>query len=142
MEVSVVRRRVVETIERSKRAAAERRAANEAAGRAWDDLREAVVVPLCRTVAQVLRSEGYQFGVATPGTTVRLVSDRSSEDRIEFGLDTHGSGPVLLCSVQRTRGREVFADERPVRAGVPVTEVSDEDVLAVLLEVLGPFVER
>lgn len=142
MDVSVVRRRVTDTIERARREAAARRAANDAAGHAWDQVRESAVVPVCRTVLQVLRAEGHAFTLTTPGTSVRIVSDRSSQDWIEFDLDTHATPPRVVCSLQRTRGREITAGERPLLPGQPIEGLSEEDVLGVLLEVLGPFVER
>jgi hypothetical protein len=142
MEPSLVRRRVVDAIERARRAAKARRTANDAAGHAWDRVRDTIVVPLCQTVVQVLRSEGHPFELTKPGTSVRLVPERSSDDWIEFGLDTHGRDAAVVCAVRHTRGREIVADEREVAAGRPIDSITDEDVLSALVEGLAPFVER
>ena len=75
MEVSVVRQRVLEAIERAKRAAAERRVVNDEAAREYEAFLEQLAVPLFRQVANVLRAEGYLFNVFTPGGSVRLMSD-------------------------------------------------------------------
>jgi hypothetical protein len=142
MDVSEVRRLVREVIERARHAGGERRARNEAAARVWTDVRDQVVVPACRQVAQVLRAEGYPFQVSTPGETVRFGSEKSPEDVIELALDTTGATPALLCRVQHTRGREIRQDERVVAPGVPMAALTDEQVVALLVEVLAPFVER
>jgi hypothetical protein len=142
MDVSEVRRLVRDVIERARHTGGERRARNDAANRVWIDVRDQIVVPACRQVAQVLRSEGYPFQVSTPGETVRLSSEKSPEDVIELALDTTGAVPALVCRVQHTRGREIRQDERVVAPGVPMAALTDEQVVALLVEVLPPFVER
>ena len=48
MEVSAVRQQILQTIERAKRAAADRRAANDEAGREYDVFLDQLAVPLFR----------------------------------------------------------------------------------------------
>jgi len=142
MDVSEVRRLVRDVIDRARQAGGERRARNDAANRIWVDVRDQVVVPACRQVAQVLRAEGYPFQVSTPGESVRVSSEKSPEDVIELTLDTTGAVPALVCRVQHARGREIRQDERVVAPGVPMAALTDEHVVALLVEVLPPFVER
>jgi len=142
MDVSEVRRLVRDVIDRARHAGGERRARNDAANRIWVDVRDQVVVPACRQVTQVLRAEGYPFQVSTPGESVRVSSEKSPEDVIEFTLDTTGAVPALVCRVQYTRGREIRQDERVVAPGVPMAALTDEHVVALIVEVLPPFVER
>ncbi len=52
-------------------------------------------MPLFRQVANVLKAEGYQFTVFTPGGSVRLMSERNAEDYIELSLDTSGDEPLV-----------------------------------------------
>ena len=66
MEVSIVRKRVREVIEQAQKAAAARRTANQQATSAWEQLLEQVVTPVMQQVSQVLKSEGYGFGIITP----------------------------------------------------------------------------
>ena len=72
MEVSDVRRRVTETIDRAKRAAAERRARTDEATREYAAFLETIAVPLVRQVANALKVQGFAFGVFTPSGSVRL----------------------------------------------------------------------
>ena len=142
MEISVVRKRVRDSIEQARKAAAARRAANQEAASAWEQLLEQVVTPVMQQVSQVLKAEGYGFRVITPAGTVRLTSERSADDYIEVGLDTAGPVPVALARVNRTRGRERFADEHILASGDAIPALTDERLLDLLTGMLGPFVER
>jgi hypothetical protein len=139
MEISLVRQRLNDTIERPKRGAAERRARGDEAGRAYARFLEQLAVPLFRQIANVLRADGYQFSVFTPSGSVRLMSDRHAEDYIEIVLDTAGETPSVVGHVSHSRGRRVEESERPI--GDPAT-MSEDDLLAFVLKELEPFVER
>jgi hypothetical protein len=141
MEISDVRRRVVETVERARRTAAERRARADEASREYAAFLETVAVPLVRQVANALKVQGFPFGVFTPAGSVRLASEKSADDYIEVSLDTSGDEPVILGHSRRARGRRVIETERPI-GGPRISEVSDEQLLAFVLEELGPLVEK
>src|SRR5437762_9618771 len=96
MEIADVRRRLLHTIERAKRQAAERRARTDLASRAFDRFLETIAVPLFRQVASSLRADGYLFSVFTPSGSVRLMSDRGAEDYIEVSLDTSDHVPRVI----------------------------------------------
>lgn len=142
MEVSQVRRRVHETLERARRASAERRAAVDTAARAWERIREEMAVPLSRQVAQVLKVEGYAFQVFTPADVVRLSSEKSGEDFVELALDATGRHPTVVARFSRVRGREVLSDERVLAAGADIEQLDEDRVLDVLLDALAAVVER
>ena len=57
MEISDVRKRLLQTVERAKLQAAERRARNDEATTRFGPFLDTVVVPLVRQVAQALRAE-------------------------------------------------------------------------------------
>jgi hypothetical protein len=141
MEIADVRRRVLEAMDRAKRAAAERRARVDAAGKDYEVFLERVAVPIFRQVAQVLKAEGYAFTVFTPSGGVRLMSDRGSEDYIELALDTSGPEPQVIGHTSRARGRRVHETEQPVAGGRPA-ELTAEDVLGFVAKELEPFVEK
>jgi hypothetical protein len=141
MEISQVKQRLTETIERAKRSAAERRARNDEASRAYQPFLEQVAIPLFRQIASVLKASGYPFGVFTPGGSVRLMSERTSEDYIELALDTTGDRPEVIAHVSRTRGRRVIESEKPV-SDQPIDAITAEALLAFLLREIEPFVER
>ncbi len=63
MEVSEVRKRVNETIERARRAAARRRALADEAAAEYERFLERVAVPLFRQIGNVLRAERHMFSV-------------------------------------------------------------------------------
>jgi hypothetical protein len=139
MEISDVRKRILQTIDRAKQQVAERRARNDEATRAFGPFLDAIAVPLVRQVAQVLRAEERPFNVFTPSGSVRLMSDRSSEDFIELFLDTSGDRPQVVGRTRRGRGHRVLESEQAL--GAP-GELSEDDVLTFLLKALEGFVER
>jgi hypothetical protein len=141
MEISEVRRSVSEAIERAKRAAAERRARADEAAREYSAFLDHIAIPLFRQVANVLKAQGYPFSVFTPSGSVRLMSEKSSEDFIELTLDTTGDEPVVIGHSSRARGRRVVETERPLGNG-PVRNLTEEQTLAFLLKELEPLVEK
>ena len=142
MEISDVRKRVKAAIDRAKRSAAERRGWADEATREYDTFLSEIGVPLFRQVAGVLRSEGYLFTLFTPAGSVRLMSDRSSDDYIELTLDTAGPQPYVVGRSSRSRGQRVLKSEAPIGRGGPIRELTEDDVLAFVLKEVEPFVER
>ena len=145
MEVSAVRQQVLLAIERAKRAAADRRAANEEAVREYGVFLEQIAVPLFRQTANVLRAEGHLFNLFTPGgsgASVRLMSDKSADDYIELVLDTTGPTPLVLGRTSRAWGNRTDISEQLVKPSAPISGITEEDVLAFLLKALEPFVEK
>jgi hypothetical protein len=139
MEISDVRRRVVEGIERARRQALDRRARADQAARDYQAFLDRTAVPLFKQVANVLRAEGFRFSVSTPGGSVRLTSDRSADDHVELLLETAGGEPTVVGRMRYNRGRNVIDSARPI--GPPAT-VSEEEVLSFVLSALEQFVER
>lgn len=141
METSAVRQRVTQAIEQARRSAAERRARNDDAGRAYAQFLNRVAIPLFRQVAGALKAESFHFTVSTPGGSVRLASDKTAEDCIELTLDTSGLRPVVIGHVSRARGRRVIESEQPI-ADVDVADLTDQHVLDFVMRELPPYVER
>jgi hypothetical protein len=139
MEISVVRKRLTATIERAKQQGAERRGRSDKAAADFELLLQKVAIPLVRQLANALKADGYAFTVFTPSGSVRLMSDRSSDDFIELSLDTADDPPRVMVQVSRTRGRRVSDTQHAI--GAP-DALSEEDLLAFLLKELAAFVER
>jgi hypothetical protein len=131
MEVAAVRQQILLAIDRAKRAAAERRVANDEAAREYEVFLEQLAVPLFRL-----------FTLFTPGGSVRLMSDRSADDFIELVLDTTGETPSAMGRTSRAWGRRTALSEQPLNPSVPIREITEEDVLKFLLRALEPFVEK
>ena len=142
MEIADVRKRVLITIDRARRKAADRRERVAEAEREYGEFLERVAVPLFHQLGVVLRAEGFAFTVFTPGGSVRLMSDRSRDDYIELVLDTTGDEPQVVGRTNRGRGSRVIREERSIADDGPVRELGEEAVLNFLLRELGPFVER
>lgn len=142
MEVSEVRRRLVEVIEQAKRAAGERRVRVQEATVAYEQFLKNVATPVFRQLANVLKTEGYLFSVSTPAGSVHLASDRSGQDFIDLSLDTEGDVPEVMCHVSRERGRRVLTHERPVCEGTPIAGITDEALLEFLLPEMAKFLAR
>ena len=139
VEVSVVRKRLRHAIDAARREAAERRTRTEAATRAYDRFLEERAIPAFRTVAAALRGEGLAFDVRTPSEGASLVSDRNRGDTIELALDRTTDPPSPAISVTRARGSRILRAERPVRPGSPIDDITEDDVIDVLLEELKPW---
>jgi hypothetical protein len=139
MEISLVRKRLSDTIERAKRQAAERRTRGDQASRDFDVFLQKIAVPLFRQVANALKAEGYAFTVFTPSGSVRLMSDRSSSDFVELTLDSSENPPRVIGQVSRERGRRVLDTERAI--GAPDT-LTEDQLLEFLMKELEAFVER
>ena len=142
MEVSEVRQRILDTIARAKRDATARRARNAEVATAYERFLETVAAPLVHQVASVLKVEKYSLAVHTPAGAVRLVSERSPEDFLEIRLDTSGQSPQVVVHVERVRGRETTVEDRPIRPGVLVEHLTDQDVLDEVAEALGRLIEK
>ena len=82
------------------------------------------------------------FTIFTPGGSVRLMHDRSSEDYIELTLETSGDEPRVIGKTSRGRGRRVIELERPIGPSGPIGALSETDVLDFVLKELETFVER
>ena len=139
MEIAAVRQRILVTIDRAKQRDAARRTRTDEAARAYSTFLDTIAVPLFRQIANVLRAEGYPFGVFTPSGSVKLVSDRTAEDSIEIRLDTTGDEPRVIGHTTRSRGGRVIESERPV--GHPAT-LTEGDLLDFLMKELETLVGR
>ena len=142
MDIADVRRRLRAAIEATRREAAARRARVDAAARDYETFLVERAVPVFRDVANALAGEGHPFKVFTPAGAVRLASDHSASDFIELELDTTEDPPQVLGRSSRGRGRRMVTSERPVREGVAVGDLTEEDVLAFLLSEVAHFVVR
>jgi len=142
LELGQIRRRVQVRLSDIKQAAAGRREKVSAAERAFAPFLSNVAFPTLSAVAQSLSAEGYPYKVTTPGGAVRMTSDRSRRTYVEIRLDTTGAAPQVVAEMGRERGSHVFTDERPVAAATPIEAITDEQVLAELLELLPELIER
>ncbi len=100
-----------------------------------------MAVPLFRQLANALKAHGYPFSLFTPGGSVRLMSERSSEDYIELTLDTSDDPPRVIGRSSRGRGHRVVESEQPIGEGA-VRDLTEEHVLQFVLKELEPFLER
>ena len=142
MEVSEVRRRVRAAIESARREAQERRVRSDRAALEYQDFLRDRAVPLFQTVASALVAEGYRFKVFTPADSVRLASETSGNDFIELTLDATADPPTVSGRTSRGRGSRLVDSERPVKEDKAIADLSDEDLLGVLMEEISRFVER
>ncbi|HVH26445.1 MAG TPA: hypothetical protein VM818_06785 [Vicinamibacterales bacterium] len=139
MEIADIKRQVVETIDRARREAGDRRSRAADAAREYGVFLDQRAIPIFKQVANVLRAEGFAFSVFTPAGSVRLMSDRAAEDYVELTLDTGGDRPVVSGHVSRIRGRRIVESEASL--GSPA-ELGEEEVLSFVLKGLEPLVER
>lgn len=137
-----IRRRVQRAIEQAKHGAVTRRQDAAAAAQAAATVLTAIATPLCRTIASVLKAEGYPFHVSTPAGTVRLSSETAANDYVELALDATRHPPALMGHVSRAWGNRVLVEEHVITKGLQIGNLSEEELLDFLLKQILPFVER
>ena len=142
LDTAEVRKQLTHRLAELKKAHALRRGATDAARTAFDTVVEREIAPTVRQFAQALKAEGFPFSVQTPASVVRLVSDRSSENVIDIVLELGGNQPAVVVRTTFARGRRQFEDERTLAEGPAIATLDGEHALAVLLDVIEPFVER
>jgi hypothetical protein len=142
LDAGEIRKRLLHTIDQSRRAAAARRAEVERAREAFEAFLADVAAPVFRHFAQALKAQGYAFQVFTPAGVVRLVSDRAADDALEIVLDTNVSRLAVVGRSTRVTGKRIVETEDVLHTGPDVGAVDDEAVLRFLLERIAPFVER
>jgi hypothetical protein len=142
MEVSVVRQRVLETIDRVKRIAVDRRGQTDEGAREYQVFLDRIAVPLFKQLAGVLRAENILFNVFTPNGSVRLMSERGSDDYIEVTLDAKGSKAYVMGRSSRSRGGNVTQTERTLNAVTPIGALTEDDLLTFMLKELEAYVEK
>jgi hypothetical protein len=138
-DVGQIRKRVRSAIDAARRASATRREHANAAARAYETFLSERAVPAFRAFANILRAEGIPFEVMTPAAGVRLVSDRSRDDVLEIELDTSLDPPQPLLVTIQTRGSRVLRTERLVKEGSPIDDLTEDDVVELLLEAIKPW---
>jgi hypothetical protein len=142
MEISDIRRRLRQSLDQARKATSERRTRADAATIAYTAFLRDVATPVFKMFANVVKAENYPCTVFTPSEGVRLVSERHSDDFIEVWLDTSLDPPKIATRVSRTRGRNLTTSEGLLKPESPINSLTDEDVLAFLLESIGTLVER
>ena len=134
-----LRKRLKTSIEAQRRATATRRERAAAATREYEQFLEARAIPAFRAIANVLRAEGIAFDVITPLDGVRLVADKKRDDTIELELDTSLDPPQPLLITVQSRGSRVLRTERLVKEGSPISEISEDDLVELLLDQIKPW---
>ena len=129
-------------VEAARERAQRRRTSTAEAETSYAAFLQDVATPVARQVVNALKVEGYAFTLFTPGDGLRLASDRGRDDYIEFALDTASNTPQVVGRIRHTRGSRTIDEELPVKAGATPDAVTEEDVLAFLLDALGPWLER
>lgn len=142
MDIGQLRKSLVKAIEAARLDAAARRARSDEAAGHYRAFLDQTAVPVFRAMAGALKGEGLLFEVMTPSAGVRLVPERAREDGIEIALDTSVDPPQAIVTVQRGRGSRSVRHERPVAGTTALSALTEDDVAAMLLEELRPWLER
>jgi hypothetical protein len=124
----------------ARRDAEARRVEVDRASKDFETFLQLVAVPAFRTIASVLSAEGYPFKVFTPAGGVRMASATSREDYFEVELETDATPPQVIGRMNRSRGGRITTVEAPLKAGVPVAELREEDVVDFVLAEIPRFV--
>jgi hypothetical protein len=139
-DVAAVRKRVRTAIDQARRDQAERRTRVAEAQANYETFLQTAAIPIFRMLANVMKSEGnLNFEVMTPAGGVRLQSERNREDAIQMELDTTADPPQPLVTITRMRGSRVIQTDRSIKGSNPLVQLTEDDVLEMLLEELRPW---
>lgn len=138
-DVAVVRKRVKTAIEQARRDQAERRGRVTEATKAYETFLDSAAIPVFKMFANILKSEGLHFEVMTPAGGARLQSERQRDDSIELELDTAANPPQPLVTITRVRGSRIVQSDRPIKVSTPLAQLTEDDVIEMLLEELRPW---
>ena len=143
MDVSDLRKRILQALDTARKDAASRRTVVDDAGRAFVQFIDAVAVPLMLQAQAVLRAEHQPFTVHHPIGSVRLVSDNSADTFLEFMMDTSGARPQVIGRVSLTRGRQsVVVEERPISTTKAIADLTEDDVAQFLVTEIPKLVVK
>ncbi|MGE3276926.1 MAG: hypothetical protein AB7O67_17580 [Vicinamibacterales bacterium] len=138
-DVGLIRKRLRQAVDRARQDAVARRERADQAQRNYERFLEQAALPAFRAFANVLRAEGLPFDVQAPSGAVRLQSDRNRDDVIELELDPTVDPPQPVVSITRARGSRIVRNERPVKAGATLAELTEDDVVDMLLDEIRPW---
>lgn len=138
-DVGVIRKRIRAEIDKARHDQAERRSRVAEATRAYERFLETAAIPVFRMFANILKAENYPFEVMTPAGGVRLQSERHRDDAVAMELDTTADPPQPLVTITRTRGSRVVQTDRSVKWNTPLEQLTEDDVIEMLLEELRPW---
>ena len=138
-DVAAVRKRVKAAIDQARRDQAERRERVAEAQTSYETFLQTAAIPMVRMIANVMKSEGLNFEVMTPAGEVRLQSERNRDDAITLELDTTADPPQPLVTITRARGRRVMQSDRSIKGSNPLVQLTEDDVIEMLLEELRPW---
>jgi len=141
LEVAHVRNRLRTAIDGARQRSQARRQQLEEASQAYTAFLK-MADPILRQLTSAMRAEGVAFTLFTPEHALRLAADRSRVDYIELTLDTDSQPPEVMLRTSYARGSRTIEEERPLKAGASPGEISEEELLAKLLEALAPWLER
>lgn len=139
-DVALVRKRLRQAIDIAKRDAVGRRERADTARQTFEIFLEGTATPVFRTVANALRGEGIPFEVMTPTDAVRLAPERNRDEGIVLELDATTDPPIAMISVTKGRGSRMTRNERPVKDGAALNEITEEDLTTLLLDELKPWI--
>ena len=142
MEISQVRKRIQSAMAAARDRAKQRRQRADEADKAYATFLDHLATPLARQIVNALRAEGYSFTLSTPERGLRVSLDQGRDDFIELDLRTDVDQPHIIGRIRRTRGSRTLDEERPVKAGAPPQDVSEEDVMEFFASALEPWLER
>jgi hypothetical protein len=142
VEVPEIRRRLRAAIEKARHIAAERRARTDGAARDYEAFLGQRATPVFHQFAAALNGEGHAFKVFTPAASIRLAADRSPEEFIELTLDDTSDPPAVVGRTTRGRGRRMITSDRPIGEATPIADLTEEDVLAFLIDEIVELLER
>lgn len=138
-DAAVVRKRVKSAIEQARRDQAERRSRAAEARTNYETFLQAAAIPVFRMFANILKAEGLPFEVMTPAGGVRLQSERNRDDAIGMELDSTADPPQPLVTITRARGSRVIQSDRTIKGSNPLAQLTEEDVIDMLLDELRPW---
>jgi len=143
MDISDLRKRILRALDDARKETEARRQNTSQASEAYGRFLSEIAVPLFLQAATVLRAEGHPFGVNTPAESVRLASDRFSQDFVELELDATTPQPQVIGRTSMAQGgKGLLVEERPLAPGKSIDELTEDDVAQFLMAEIRRLITR
>ena len=142
MDSGEIGRRIRRTLVDAKAKAVERREQTTVAEVEGQQVMRRIVIPVMKTIASVLSSEGYRCSVSTPHESARLSFDSPRDAYIEVVVNTANDPPTLIGRTGRTRGSRVLSNEYVIVSHPTIGQLTEEDLVTFVQRELLLVIER
>ena len=142
MDSGEIGRRIRRTLVDAKAKAVERREQTTVAEVEGQQVMRRIVIPVMKTIASVLSSEGYRCSVSTPHESARLSFDSPRDANIEEDENTANHPPTGGRAPGIAPIKRVLSNEYVIVSHPTIGQLTEEDLVTFVQRELLLVIER